>query len=92
VIASYAGKDTEKLANGERVKHFQAIEKAARKKLAMLEAADELKSLNIFPGNRLEKLSGNRKGQYSIRVNDQYRICFQWKEGGCYEVEITDYH
>ncbi|MGH9582199.1 MAG: type II toxin-antitoxin system RelE/ParE family toxin [Bryobacteraceae bacterium] len=92
MIASYADRDSGKLANGECVKRFEAIERMARKKLAMLEAAEELEALNVFPGNRLEKLSGYRKGQYSIRINDQYRICFQWKEGACYEVEITDYH
>ncbi|MGH9608571.1 MAG: type II toxin-antitoxin system RelE/ParE family toxin [Bryobacteraceae bacterium] len=92
MIASYASRDTEKLANGERVKQFEAIERTARKKLAMLEAAEELQALAVFPGNRLEKLSGSRRGQYSIRINDQYRICFRWKDGSCYEVEITDYH
>jgi proteic killer suppression protein len=92
VIASYAGRDIEKLANGERVKRFEAIAKLARKKLAILEAAEELETLNVFPANRLEKLSGDRKGQYSIRINDRYRICFEWKDGTCYEVEITDYH
>lgn len=92
MIASYASRDTERLASGERIKPFEAIGKMARKKLAILDAAEELQALQVFPGNRLEKLSGDRKGQYSIRINDQYRICFEWKKGTCYEVEITDYH
>ncbi|HET9130804.1 MAG TPA: type II toxin-antitoxin system RelE/ParE family toxin [Terriglobia bacterium] len=92
MIASYADRNTEKQANGERVKRFEAIEKLARKKIAMLDAAEGLSDLSIFPGNHLEKLSGDRKGQFSIRINDQYRICSKWQEGACYEVEITDHH
>ncbi|MGA9812993.1 MAG: type II toxin-antitoxin system RelE/ParE family toxin [Terriglobales bacterium] len=63
-----------------------------RRKLAMLDAAGNLDDLKIPPGNRLEKLKGNRQGQYSIRINDQYRICFSWRDHDAYHVEITDYH
>ena len=70
---------------------FQKIEKAARIKLGFLDAAAALTDLTL-PGLRLEKLSGNRVGQYSIRINEQYRICFRWREGDAYEVEVTDHH
>lgn len=92
MIASYADKDTEKLANGIRVKKFDAIARAALKKLAILRAATTLEDLRVPPGNRLEALAGDRKGQYSIRINDQYRICFEFKEEHAYHVEIVDYH
>ena len=75
-----------------RVRRFQAIERAARWKLEMLDAADAIDDLKVPPGNRLEALHGDRRGQYSIRVNDQYRICFIWKDGGIEDVEIVDYH
>jgi proteic killer suppression protein len=75
-----------------RVAAFQAFEGTARRKLAMLNAAVELRDLAIPPGNRLERLSGNREGQHSIRINDQYRICFIWEDGDVYQAEITDYH
>ena len=75
-----------------RVRRFQAIERAARRKLEMLDAADAIDNLKVPPGNRLEALHGDRRGQYSIRVNDQYRICFIWKDGGIEDVEIVDYH
>ena len=92
MIASYADKDTEKLAAGVRVKKFEAIAQAARRKLAILEAAISLEDLRIPPGNRLEALAGDRQGQHSIRINDQYRICFQWENRNAYSVEIVDYH
>ena len=92
VIASYANKDTEKVAAGIRVKKFEAIARAAQKKLVILRAAARLKDLLTPAGNRLEALSGDRKGQHSIRINDQYRICFEWKDGHAYNVEIVDYH
>jgi len=92
VIASYADKDTEKLAAGVRVKKFEVIAQAARRKLAILEAAISLEDLRIPPGNRLEALAGDRQGQHSIRINDQYRICFQWENRNAYRVEIVDYH
>jgi proteic killer suppression protein len=75
-----------------RVRRFQAIERAARRKLEMLDAAGAIDVLKVPPGNRLEALHGDRRGQYSIRVNDQYWICFIWKDGGIEDVEIVDYH
>ena len=68
------------------------IQRIALRKLEILNAALSLDDLRVPPGNRLEKLSGDREGQYSIRINDQYRVCFVWKEGNAYDVEITDYH
>jgi toxin HigB-1 len=92
VIVSYADKDTERLAAGNRVKKFEAIARMALKKLAILDAAAELEDLRIPPGNRLKVLSGDRNNQHSIRINDQYRICFKFKERQAYDVEIVDYH
>ena len=92
MIVSFADKDTKTLAEGYRVARFQAIEKAARRKLRQLEIAGVLDDLRIPPGNHLEALSGNREGQHSIRVNDQYRICFIWTNAGAENVEIADYH
>lgn len=92
VIASYRNKETEQVAMGIRVKKFEAIARIAQRKLQYLRAASDLDELNANPGNRLEALKGDRKGQYSIRINDQYRICFAWKDGSAYEVEIVDYH
>ncbi len=83
---------TERLFHRRRVKRFEGVERAAQRKLAMLDAAKELRDLAAAPGNRLEKLSGDRAGEYSIRINDQWRICFVWRGGDAYEVEITDYH
>jgi toxin HigB-1 len=92
VIKSFGSAATERLFNRERVKQFQAFERQALRKLAMIHAAKKLEDLAALPGNRLEKLRGNRKHQHSIRINDQWRICFVWKESDAYEVEITDYH
>jgi proteic killer suppression protein len=92
VIASYADKDTEKAAAGIRVKKFEAIERAAQIRLLGLRAAGRLADLAVPPGNRLEALKGDRAGQHSVRINDQYRICFRWKKGAAHDVEITDYH
>jgi proteic killer suppression protein len=91
VIASYADRDTESVAAAIRVK-FEAIAQAAQRKLAILRAATSLEDLMTPPGNRLEALTGKRKGQHSIRINDQYRICFTWKDKHAYDVEIVDYH
>lgn len=91
MIRSCKDRETEKLWQRVPSRKFQRIEKAARLKLGFLDAAAELSDLTL-PGLRLEKLSGNRAGQYSIRVNEQYRICFRWREGDAYEVEVTDYH
>jgi proteic killer suppression protein len=94
VIASYRDKRTRDFAAGKRVKAFSGIDRAGRLKLDRLEAAVELKDLGALPGNRLEALKGDRKGQYSIRINDQWRICFEWSGGalGPSNVEIVDYH
>jgi proteic killer suppression protein len=92
VIASYRNKETEQVAMGVRVKKFEAIARIAQRKLLGLRAASTLEDLTVHPGNRLETLKGDRKGQYSIRINDQYRICFTWKDGSAYDVEVVDYH
>ena len=94
MIVSYRDKQTRSFAGGQRVKAFSGIERAARLKLDRLEAAVVLRDLAALPGNRLEGLKGDRKGQYSIRVNDRWRICFEWLEGapGPSNVEIVDYH
>jgi len=94
VIISYRDKRTRDFASGKRIKAFSGIERAARLKLDRLEAAVGLRDLSALPGNRLEALKGDRKGQYSIRINDQWRICFEWSSGlpGPANVEIVDYH
>jgi proteic killer suppression protein len=92
VIRSFANRDTELIFLSFSVPRFRAFEKIARRKLLMLHAAPTLDTLRIPPGNRLEALAGNRRGQYSIRINDQWRICFIWGPDGPQEVEIVDYH
>jgi toxin HigB-1 len=92
VIRSFSFSDTEALFNSRAVARFRNIERAARRKLLQVHAATELRSLRIPPGNRLEVLKGGRKGQHSIRVTDQWRICFTWKSDGAHDVEIVDYH
>lgn len=92
MIRSFSCADTEALFNSWAVARFRNIERVARRKLLQIHAATELGSLRIPPGNRLEALKGNRKGQHSIRVNDQCRICFGWKLDGVHDVEIVDYH
>ena len=94
MIAGYRDKRTRDFGAGKRVKAFSGIERAARLKLDRLEAAVSLKDLAALPGNRFKALLGNREGQYSIRINDQWRICFEWPEGspGPSKVEIVDYH
>jgi toxin HigB-1 len=94
VIVSYRDKRTRDFASGKRVKAFSGFEHAARLKLDRLEAAVELRDLAALPGNRLEALKGDRKGQYSIWINGQWRICFEWPTGspGPPNVEIVDYH
>ncbi len=92
MIRSFKCKLTESLARGERVKKFVNIEKVARRKLRQLEIAGSLHDLRVPPGNHLELLKCNRYGQHSIRINDQWRICFVWSSGGAEDVEIVDYH
>lgn len=92
MIHSFRCADTEKLHANVAVRRFVSIERQARRRLLMLAAAAQLQDLRVPPGNRLEALSGNRAGQYSIRINDQWRICFVWKQDGAHDVEIVDYH
>jgi proteic killer suppression protein len=92
VIVSFRDSDTEALAKGTRIKRFLSFEKAARRKLRQLEIAGRLEDLRVPPGNRLEALKGSRAGQYSIRINDQFRICLRWTPAGPENVEIVDYH
>ncbi|MBD8879235.1 type II toxin-antitoxin system RelE/ParE family toxin [Rhodanobacter sp. 7MK24] len=92
MIKTFADKDTEALANGKRVRRWARMENVARRKLAQLDAAATLDFLRIPPGNRLEALKGNRNGQYSIRINDQFRLCFVWRDSDAHRVEICDYH
>ena len=92
VVISFKCRDTEALARGQRVKRFVNIESVARRKLRQLEIATRLQDLRVPPGNRLEALKRDRLGQHSIRVNDQFRVCFRWTESGAENVEIVDYH
>ena len=92
MIITFKCKDTEKLFNDIDVKKFRAISRQSRIKLEILNATVSLNSLRIPPGNRLEQLIGDRAGQHSIRINKQWRICFVWKDGNAYDVEIADYH
>jgi proteic killer suppression protein len=92
VIRSFRDRDTEKLFRDRDVPRFRALERPARRKPLLLHAAVSLHDLRVPPGNRLERLRGNRKGQHSIRINDQWRICFAWRDEDAYDVEIADYH
>ena len=94
MIVSYRDKRTRDFAAGKRVRAFSGIERVARLKIDRLEAASSLRDLAALPGNRFETLKGDRKGQYSIRINDQWRICFEWlrEHSGPTSVEIVDYH
>jgi toxin HigB-1 len=93
MIKSFRDKETEKIFNRYFSKKFPSdIQHQARRKLLMVDAASEIIALRIPPGNRLEALKGDRKGQHSIRINEQWRICFKWKSGDAFDVEITDYH
>ena len=92
MIRSFKDSDTEALFNDELVPRFRSIERPARRKLLYLNRARVLQDLKVPPGNCLEALRGDRKGQHSIRVNDQWRICFRWREDGAHDVEIVDYH
>ncbi len=93
MIRSFRSEEAERLFRRERSRRLPPdIQRSAQRKLAILDAADTLEDLRSPPGNRLEQLSGTRVGQYSIRVNDQWRICFRWSDGDVEDVEITDYH
>jgi len=92
MIRTFACHHTEMLFNSESIKRFNNIERVARRRLLMIHAATVVDTLRNPPGNRLEALCGNRKGQYSIRINDQWRVCFRWADDGVYDVEIVDYH
>jgi proteic killer suppression protein len=93
VIRSFGSKEVEKIFNRQRSPKLpQEIQQIALRKLRMLHRAKTLQDLRVPPANRLEKLLGDREGQYSIRINDQWRICFQWQDGDAYNVEIVDYH
>lgn len=93
MILGFAGDETERLFRAELSRRFPSeIQRNARRKLLLLHAATEVRQMAVPPGNHLEMLKGNRKGQYSIRINDQWGICFRWREGNASEVEIVDYH
>ena len=93
MIRGFKDPETERIFNRERSRKLpQNIHRTALKKLLLLDAADSLRDLKVPPGNRLEKLFGDRKGQHSIRINDQWRICFCWNNGDALDVEIVDYH
>ena len=92
MIRSFRDRETEKVFRREFSRKFQRIARVAKRKLDQIHAAPRLSDLAAIPGNRLEALAGNRAGQYSVRVNDQWRICFRWVEADALEVEIVDYH
>ena len=93
MIRSFRDRDSQRIFARERVQRFDArLQRLVYRKLLMLDAAENLADLCFPPGNRLEKLSGDRKGQHSIRINDRWRICFRWKAGNAHDVEIADYH
>ena len=92
MIKSFRSKEAEQLHARQRVKRFRAIERVAQRKLRQLDIAAELRDLASPPGNHLQALKGDREGQHSIRINDQWRICFVWRDGDAYGVEIVDYH
>lgn len=92
MIRSFKSKDTERLFHRSPSARWRSIERVARRKLEMLNAATKLEDLKIPPGNRLEALKGDRQGLHSIRINDRWRICFSWRNGDVEDVEIVDYH
>ena len=93
MIKAFKDKETEKIFNGSFYKKLpHDIQRIAERKLIMLHHSVKLNDLSVPPSNRLKTLKGQRKGQYSIRINDQWRICFQWREDGVYDVEVVDYH
>ncbi|HEX2715503.1 MAG TPA: type II toxin-antitoxin system RelE/ParE family toxin [Candidatus Acidoferrales bacterium] len=92
MIKSFRSRETEQLHARQHVKRFRGFERVAQRKMRQLDVAAELRDLASPPGNRLEALKGDREGQHSIRINDQWRICFVWRDGDAYDVEIVDYH
>ena len=92
MIKTVKGRDTLRLYEGRRVSRFSGITRQAERRLALLHAAPTLDALAALPGNRLEALRGDRRGQHSIRINDQWRLCFIWRDSDAYDVEIVDYH
>jgi toxin HigB-1 len=92
MIQSFACRDTERLFHDRRVRRFQTFERQARKRLLVLHAAPRIEALMLNPANKFHALSGNRKGKYAIRINEQWRLCFEWHDGNAYGVEITYYH
>lgn len=92
MIGSFADRNAKLIFDGARSRRYSGLESVIERKLRAIEAAVSLQDLTVPPGNRLEALRGDRKGQHSIRVNDQYRLCFRWKENHAYEIEIVDYH
>lgn len=92
MIKSFFCRDTEKLFNDKRVRRFKSFERQARKRLMVLHAAPSLEALMLNPGNKFHALGGDRKGQYAIIINKQWRVCFEWRDGNAYSVEIIDYH
>ena len=92
MIRSFRDKETEKVFRREFTRKFQAIARVAKRKLDQVHAAAALSDLGLIPGNRLEALAEHRQGQYSIRINDQWRICFVWRDGETWDVQIVDYH
>lgn len=92
MIQGFKDKDTEQLYRRQFVRRFSGIERQAIRRLRLLDSAQTMQAVAMLPGNRFEALRGDRQGQYSIRINDQWRICFRWNEAGPYDVEIVDYH
>jgi proteic killer suppression protein len=92
VIRSFRDEDTEAIFQQRRVRKFQQIASVALRKLVQIDSAEELRDLGSPPANRLEALKGDGAGQYSVRINDRYRVCFRWKDKHAFDVEITDYH
>lgn len=92
MIRSFGERNTQRFFAGQRVRLFQGFANQATRRLTVLDSAESLQDLAGLPSNRLERLLGNRAGQHSIRINQQWRICFMWKEDGPYDVEIVDYH
>jgi proteic killer suppression protein len=92
MIQTFRDRDTEALFNGRRIRRFQSVAAQAERRLQILDSATRLADLAGLPSNRLEALFGDRRGQHSIRINDQWRVCFVWREDGAHDVEIVDYH